>query len=117
MTDTATCPHLTPPNVCTVCQELHQLRHDLAACADKLATASGHLSLVAARQPERFWTRTAPTVPGWYWWRFTEADLPGIHWVDEIGQASNGPHRTLHVSVVGGFWCGPLVPPTLMAPE
>ncbi len=107
-------------------EENARLRHDIQSCAEKLATASGHLGIVAARQPERFWTRTPPTVPGWWWWREASDWVEVIRrvavWPTGCGLAVEAlddqeadfiltPHN------VGGEWSGPLTPPTLVAPE
>ncbi len=94
-----------------VIAERDQLRHDLEACAEKVATMSFQLGLVAARQPERFWTRTPPTVPGWFWWR--NPDIAGEKHPTMIRvyqEDLNGIH------IDGGQWSGPLTPPTLVAP-
>ncbi len=106
--------------------ELTACRHDMQTCADKLAVASGHLGIVAARQTERFWTRTPPTVPGWWWWREASDWVEVIRrvalWPTGCGLAVEAlddqeadfiltPHN------VGGEWAGPITPPTLVAPE
>ncbi len=91
--------------------ELAACRHDLQTCAEKLATASGHLGIVAARQPERFWTRKQPKlgVGGWFWWRSEQAG-PTLIWV------CKGPVLASEIPDHGEF-CGPLQSPTMTAPE
>ncbi len=98
--------------------ELAACRHDLQTCAEKLTVASGHLGIVAARQPERFWTKTPPTVAGYWWWSDKYGSIPKIVSVGG-GYVFDGPYSSKLESFCsqGGCWSGPLTPPTLVAPE
>ncbi len=92
--------------------DLTACRYDLGVCADKLATASAHLGIVAQREPQRFWTRTPPSAPGWHWWR--NPDVAGEKHPTMIRvyqEDLNGIH------IDGGYWSGPMTPPALVAPE
>ncbi len=93
--------------------ELAACRHDLQTCAEKLAVASGHLGIVAARQPERFWTRTPPSGTGWWWHRCDGETVVA----DIIAGVYYGDGFTSPTSKICGEWAGPLTPPTLVAPE
>ena len=61
------------------------------------------------------WTRKAPTVAGWYWWRRDQHALPGVAIAcsDLSGYYMNrtGHNSTFdHVDDVIGEWLGPLSP-------
>ena len=61
------------------------------------------------------WTRKAPTVAGWYWWRRDQHALPGVAIAcsDLSGYYMNrtGHNSTFdHVDDVIGEWLGPLTP-------
>lgn len=61
------------------------------------------------------WTRKAPTVAGWYWWRRDQHALPGVAIAcsDLSGYYMNrtGHNSTFdHVDDVIGEWLGPITP-------
>ena len=61
------------------------------------------------------WTRKAPTVAGWYWWRRDQHALPGVAIAcsDLSGYYMNrtGHNSTFdHVDDVIGEWLGPISP-------
>ena len=63
---------------------------------------------------EHGWTRTAPTEPGWYWWRLNPRKAAVCRHLKSLGSGlvcrHNGRSGTV-VAYMAGEWSGPISPP------
>lgn len=61
------------------------------------------------------WTRTAPAIPGWYWWRESVSRSPIIRRVDNWPSGGLVVHTrwdgATTPETIEGEWCGPLQEP------
>lgn len=76
-------------------------------------------------QNKPVWSKTPPTVPGWYWWRGSVPDRAGTFMVEVVDRFYDGLTMVFHefpfdidderiYSIYIGNnveWCGPLTPP------